>query len=151
MWILVDISLKNSFPTNFQSRTDRIVFKLFGKDPNDFPIVLRTQVFTKTWIYFLCDLSWGILFHIYLIFVICFTSPDFQLVISQSYRHWELYKARLYHINNIPPSRKIHMGWGMCPYWCQICRIANPSIMDSIFRFLTTFATYSSAVIWDPI
>jgi hypothetical protein len=41
----VDISLKNSFPTNFQSRTDRIVFKLFGKDPNDFPIVLRTQIF----------------------------------------------------------------------------------------------------------
>ncbi|KAF9674342.1 hypothetical protein SADUNF_Sadunf10G0117300 [Salix dunnii] len=27
-----------------QCRTDRIVFKLFGKDPNDFPIALRTQV-----------------------------------------------------------------------------------------------------------
>ncbi|KAI4335070.1 hypothetical protein L6164_013751 [Bauhinia variegata] len=27
-----------------QSRTDRIVFKLFGKDPNDFPLVLRTQI-----------------------------------------------------------------------------------------------------------
>ncbi|XP_012084190.1 squamosa promoter-binding-like protein 12 isoform X2 [Jatropha curcas] len=27
-----------------QSRTDRIVFKLFGKDPNDFPIALRTQI-----------------------------------------------------------------------------------------------------------
>ncbi|KAI4344714.1 hypothetical protein L6164_011908 [Bauhinia variegata] len=27
-----------------QSRTDRIVFKLFGKDPNDFPIVLRSQI-----------------------------------------------------------------------------------------------------------
>ncbi|KAL0457553.1 UNVERIFIED_CONTAM: Squamosa promoter-binding-like protein 12, partial [Sesamum latifolium] len=26
-----------------QSRTDRIVFKLFGKDPNDFPLVLRKQ------------------------------------------------------------------------------------------------------------
>ncbi|KAG0477652.1 hypothetical protein HPP92_012371 [Vanilla planifolia] len=28
-----------------QSRTDRIVFKLFGKDPSDFPLVLRTQIF----------------------------------------------------------------------------------------------------------
>ncbi|KAK7281383.1 hypothetical protein RIF29_09334 [Crotalaria pallida] len=27
-----------------QSRTDRIVFKLFGKDPNDFPLVLRSQI-----------------------------------------------------------------------------------------------------------
>ncbi|KAB9584445.1 hypothetical protein FH972_027047 [Carpinus fangiana] len=27
-----------------QTRTDRIVFKLFGKDPNDFPLVLRTQI-----------------------------------------------------------------------------------------------------------
>ncbi|XP_017979528.1 PREDICTED: squamosa promoter-binding-like protein 1 [Theobroma cacao] len=27
-----------------QSRTDRIVFKLFGKEPNDFPMVLRAQI-----------------------------------------------------------------------------------------------------------
>ncbi|KAJ6891539.1 squamosa promoter-binding-like protein 1 isoform X1 [Populus alba x Populus x berolinensis] len=27
-----------------QCRTDRIVFKLFGKDPNDFPVALRTQI-----------------------------------------------------------------------------------------------------------
>ncbi|KAJ0092906.1 hypothetical protein Patl1_24750 [Pistacia atlantica] len=27
-----------------QSRTDRIVFKLFGKDPNDFPIEMRRQI-----------------------------------------------------------------------------------------------------------
>ncbi|CAK9160706.1 unnamed protein product [Ilex paraguariensis] len=27
-----------------QSRTDRIVFKLFGKDPNDLPLVLRKQI-----------------------------------------------------------------------------------------------------------
>ncbi|XP_050236767.1 squamosa promoter-binding-like protein 1 [Mercurialis annua] len=27
-----------------QSRTDRIIFKLFGKDPNDFPLVLRAQI-----------------------------------------------------------------------------------------------------------
>ncbi|KAG4157458.1 hypothetical protein ERO13_D02G063500v2 [Gossypium hirsutum] len=27
-----------------QSRTDRIVFKLFGKNPNDFPIALRRQI-----------------------------------------------------------------------------------------------------------
>nr|TKR74336.1 squamosa promoter-binding-like protein 1 isoform X1 [Populus alba] len=27
-----------------QVRTDRIVFKLFGKDPNDFPVALRTQI-----------------------------------------------------------------------------------------------------------
>ncbi|ONK78764.1 uncharacterized protein A4U43_C02F22170 [Asparagus officinalis] len=27
-----------------QSRTDRIVFKLFGKDPNDFPLMLRSQI-----------------------------------------------------------------------------------------------------------
>ncbi|KAG6759853.1 hypothetical protein POTOM_036346 [Populus tomentosa] len=30
-----------------QVRTDRIVFKLFGKDPNDFPVALRTQVFSE--------------------------------------------------------------------------------------------------------
>ncbi|KAL1544949.1 Cysteine desulfurase mitochondrial [Salvia divinorum] len=28
-----------------QSHTDRIVFKLFGKEPSDFPIVLRSQIF----------------------------------------------------------------------------------------------------------
>ncbi|KAL0389771.1 UNVERIFIED_CONTAM: Squamosa promoter-binding-like protein 12 [Sesamum calycinum] len=28
-----------------QSHTDRIVFKLFGKEPSDFPIVLRAQIF----------------------------------------------------------------------------------------------------------
>ncbi|XP_022727600.1 squamosa promoter-binding-like protein 1 [Durio zibethinus] len=28
-----------------QSRTGRIVFKLFGKEPNDFPLVLRAQIF----------------------------------------------------------------------------------------------------------
>ncbi|KAK3189925.1 hypothetical protein Dsin_029486 [Dipteronia sinensis] len=27
-----------------QGRTDRIVFKLFGKDPNDFPVVVRRQI-----------------------------------------------------------------------------------------------------------
>lgn len=27
-----------------QSRTDRIVFKLFGKEPNEFPLVLRAQI-----------------------------------------------------------------------------------------------------------
>lgn len=27
-----------------QSRTDRIVFKLFGKEPNDFPFILRAQI-----------------------------------------------------------------------------------------------------------
>ncbi|KAJ7977734.1 Squamosa promoter-binding-like protein [Quillaja saponaria] len=27
-----------------QSRTDRIVFKLFGKEPNDFPLVLKDQI-----------------------------------------------------------------------------------------------------------
>ncbi|XP_043708817.1 squamosa promoter-binding-like protein 1 [Telopea speciosissima] len=27
-----------------QNRTDRIVFKLFGKDPSDFPLVLRSQI-----------------------------------------------------------------------------------------------------------
>ncbi|KAK6937210.1 SBP domain [Dillenia turbinata] len=27
-----------------QSRTDRIVFKLFGKKPNDFPVLLRSQI-----------------------------------------------------------------------------------------------------------
>ncbi|KAK8570311.1 hypothetical protein V6N13_003000 [Hibiscus sabdariffa] len=27
-----------------QNRTDRIVFKLFGKEPNDFPLVLRAQI-----------------------------------------------------------------------------------------------------------
>ncbi|XWS36059.1 hypothetical protein CRYUN_Cryun20dG0050700 [Craigia yunnanensis] len=27
-----------------QGRTDRIVFKLFGKEPNDFPLVLRAQI-----------------------------------------------------------------------------------------------------------
>lgn len=31
----------------FQSRTDRIVFKLFGKDPDDLPHDLRKQVISK--------------------------------------------------------------------------------------------------------
>ncbi|KAK4405421.1 Squamosa promoter-binding-like protein 1 [Sesamum angolense] len=31
------------FSAPLVSRTDRIVFKLFGKDPNDFPLVLRKQ------------------------------------------------------------------------------------------------------------
>ncbi|THG02205.1 hypothetical protein TEA_004550 [Camellia sinensis var. sinensis] len=34
-WVLSRIS---------ESRTDRIVFKLFGKDPSDFPLVLRKQI-----------------------------------------------------------------------------------------------------------
>ncbi|XP_023765746.1 squamosa promoter-binding-like protein 1 isoform X2 [Lactuca sativa] len=37
-----------------QSRTDRIVFKLFGKDPNELPLVLRNQVlffpFCRLWV-----------------------------------------------------------------------------------------------------
>lgn len=40
-------SLTVHFPTNSQSRTDRIVFKLFGKDPSDFPAVLRREVSFK--------------------------------------------------------------------------------------------------------
>ncbi|KAG0497997.1 hypothetical protein HPP92_002688 [Vanilla planifolia] len=35
----------SSFNGDAQSRTDRIVFKLFGKTPNDFPHVLRAQIF----------------------------------------------------------------------------------------------------------
>ncbi|KAK7363411.1 hypothetical protein VNO77_05554 [Canavalia gladiata] len=38
---------RNSDSTTTQvevSRTDRIVFKLFGKDPNDFPLILRSQI-----------------------------------------------------------------------------------------------------------
>ncbi|RZB85093.1 Squamosa promoter-binding-like protein 1 isoform F [Glycine soja] len=34
----------SSFSGEAQSRTDRIVFKLFGKEPNDFPLVLRAQI-----------------------------------------------------------------------------------------------------------
>nr|QMV47666.1 squamosa-binding protein-like 1B [Paeonia suffruticosa] len=37
-------SAQSSSSGEAQSRTDRIVFKLFGKDPNDFPLVLRTQI-----------------------------------------------------------------------------------------------------------
>lgn len=40
-----------------QNRTDRIVFKLFGKDPSDFPFVVRAQVFHRlqhTWFLFCC-------------------------------------------------------------------------------------------------
>ncbi|KAL9430527.1 hypothetical protein AB3S75_025836 [Citrus x aurantiifolia] len=33
-----------SSSSDAQSRTDRIVFKLFGKEPNDFPLVLRAQI-----------------------------------------------------------------------------------------------------------
>ena len=148
---LVDISLNNSFITNLQVRTDRIVFKLFGKDPNDLPLVLRTQVCTKTWNCFFATFL-GMFCSIYIwFFVIYFTSPDSRLAIPQSYWHWELYKARLYHINNVPPSRKIHMGGGMLPYWSKKCWIAKPSIESRIFKFLITFSIYSSAVIWDPI
>lgn len=31
-------------PSSYSGRTDRIVFKLFGKEPNDFPCVLRAQI-----------------------------------------------------------------------------------------------------------
>ncbi|GLT42705.1 hypothetical protein SLA2020_166910 [Shorea laevis] len=34
----------SSSSADAQSRTDRIVFKLFGKEPNDFPLVLRDQI-----------------------------------------------------------------------------------------------------------
>jgi hypothetical protein len=50
----------------------------------------------------------------------CFTTADPWLVIPQSYRDRKLYKARLYHINNVPPSRKIHVGWGMLLFGCKI-------------------------------
>lgn len=40
-----DLSLNYKIVTNFQSRTDRIVFKLFGKDPGELPTALRKQVF----------------------------------------------------------------------------------------------------------
>lgn len=39
------LSLNYKIVTNFQSRTDRIVFKLFGKDPGEIPTGLRKQVF----------------------------------------------------------------------------------------------------------
>lgn len=32
---------------SLQGRTDRIVFKLFGKEPSDFPFALRGQVLFK--------------------------------------------------------------------------------------------------------
>lgn len=41
-WMLKG-SLQSS-PPQTKSRTDRIIFKLFGKDPNDFPHVLRAQI-----------------------------------------------------------------------------------------------------------
>ncbi|TQD96878.1 hypothetical protein C1H46_017483 [Malus baccata] len=37
-------STSSSSSGEVQSRTDRIVFKLFGKDPNDLPFVLRSQI-----------------------------------------------------------------------------------------------------------
>jgi hypothetical protein len=44
-----------TFQTNsffyFQCRTDRIVFKLFGKDPHDFPMDLRAQVILHILLY----------------------------------------------------------------------------------------------------
>ncbi|KAJ6819290.1 squamosa promoter-binding-like protein 12 [Iris pallida] len=36
--------LQGSHHVTLQSRTDRIVFKLFGKDPSDFPLKLRAQI-----------------------------------------------------------------------------------------------------------
>ncbi|KAJ4967329.1 hypothetical protein NE237_019178 [Protea cynaroides] len=35
----------SSSNSDAQDRTGRIIFKLFGKDPNDFPATLRTQIF----------------------------------------------------------------------------------------------------------
>jgi len=42
-----------------QMRTGRIVFKLFGKEPNEFPIVLRGQVLVCLIIlkFLLCDVG----------------------------------------------------------------------------------------------
>lgn len=41
---LLVLNIFLSLLPSFQSRTDRVVFKLFGKEPNDVPIVLRAQV-----------------------------------------------------------------------------------------------------------
>lgn len=51
-------SLNCSFPATYQSRTDRIVFKLFGKDPNDLPFILRSQVFIFALILTLFNVTW---------------------------------------------------------------------------------------------
>ncbi|KAK1317504.1 Squamosa promoter-binding-like protein 1 [Acorus calamus] len=37
-------SAQSTSSSNGESRTDRIVFKLFGKDPGAFPLLLRTQI-----------------------------------------------------------------------------------------------------------
>lgn len=50
-----DLSINYKILTNFQSRTDRIVFKLFGKDPGDFPTALRKEVFCTLAIIFFND------------------------------------------------------------------------------------------------
>lgn len=77
----------------FQCRTGRIVFKLFGKDPNDLPLALRTQVFpyfSSSFVYFIrfCIVpsNWW-----YDYVKIILEIPDPQLVVSQSYRHGKLY------------------------------------------------------------
>lgn len=38
---------------------------------------------------------------------------DTWLVIPQPHRHWELYKARMYHINHLSSSRKTSMETGV--------------------------------------
>lgn len=59
-FICVNINIELPFLL-LQSRTDRIIFKLFGKEPNDCPLVLRAQVHK---IYCITAISWDFISNI---------------------------------------------------------------------------------------
>lgn len=75
-----------------QSRTDRIVFKLFGKDPTDFPYVLRAQVFLQLQ---LLEVSFMynriVVLTLIGSFSFCLVIADSWLAIPQSNWDWELH------------------------------------------------------------
>ena len=80
-----------------QSRTDRIVFKLFGKQPSDFPGSLRGQVSFRIDYSVTRLLSLSVSgyendsFTLFWVLTTSLEPLDSWLVISQSYWHWELH------------------------------------------------------------
>lgn len=69
----------------FQSRTDRIVFKLFGKNPNDFPLVLRSQVFSPAY-----KIAINILLHYFFVWFLIYVFFAHQILTWLSHSPTEI-------------------------------------------------------------
>lgn len=138
-------------PTNLQGRTDRIVFKLFGKDPNDLPLVLRTQVYILVHEITLLQPLAGVLFITWFDFL--FYVSHFQILdwLSHSPTDIESYIRPGCIILTIYLCLERSM-WEEVSFHTDArnVRLLN-LVISTVFFSLTTMATYSSVVIWDPI